>query len=172
METLSPLSDEDLAPLLQQALSAYQNNQDDDQLSILLEQLGARQMVEPPPDPAEEFNELDSNGDGGLNTSELEAMSAEITSMTGQSIDSEEALTTYDINEGALVRDEVDSMMSDLRAKLGPPPNMKEGGTMADALTAYLEAGDENTLDTLLEILGNYSNSTSDGNTKGVDIDA
>jgi Ca2+-binding EF-hand superfamily protein len=171
MENSVPVTGSDSSSLLLQALTAYQENQDEDQLSILLEQLSSREMPPPPPSPEERFNELDSDGDGGLNVEELEVMAEEISSMTGQAIDAEEALATYDANEdGVLNMDEMENMMSELRAELGPPPNMKEGGSMADALAAYLEDSDENTVNTILEILGNYSGSNTEDTTTGVNI--
>lgn len=59
--------------------------------------------------------------------------------------------------------DETENMMVELRAELGPPPNMKEGGSMADALAAYLEYSDENIMNIILEILGNYSGNNTVG---------
>jgi len=123
--------------------------------------------------PEEKFNALDSDGDGGLNISELETMTTEMAAMSGQqAIAAEKALATYDANEdGTLDMDEIESMMADLRDELGPPPDMKAGGTMADALASYLEESDENTLDTLFKILANHTGTSPDDRITGVDID-
>ncbi len=175
MENVAPPPPpEDSSAMVMQALSAYQENQGEDGLATLLEQLGSTEMVPPPPpSPEEKFNELDSDGDGVLSVDELEAATEELSSLTGQNIDSEEALATYDADgDGALSMDEMDSMMSDLREELGPPPNMKEGGSMADALAAYLAESDENTMDTILEILGKYSGNSEQSSQSGVNIEA
>lgn len=171
MEEFSSPAGGDSSSLVLQALSAYQENQDDDQLTNLLEQLSTRAMPGPPPDPEAKFNELDSDGDGGLNIEELDVMAEEISSKTGLSLNSEEMLASYDTNEDGVVdMDEMESMMADLRDQLGPPPNMKEGGSMADALVAYLEESDDDTVGLILEILGNYSNNQAENTKTGVNI--
>jgi Ca2+-binding EF-hand superfamily protein len=155
----------------QQAMEAYLANQDSDQISMLLDQLGSQPVPPPPPDPAEKFAELDTNDDGGLSVDELEVMTAEMESMTGQAIDTEEAVATYDANEdGVLDQDEMELLMSELREELGPPPAMEEGATMADLFSSYLEDADSETLSSFMEIISNYV--TSSGQTSGgVDID-
>ena len=64
------------------------------------------------PNPDEIFKKLDSDGSGGLNQSELDVMTKNISSMTGQTIDTKNAISTYDANgDGQLDKTEMDTMM-------------------------------------------------------------
>lgn len=74
-------------------------------------------------DPAERFNELDTDGDGGLDTVELSEEAKKLAAMTGTDIDVEETITTYDAdNDGLLNQDEMMTMIGDV---LGAPPEMQ-----------------------------------------------
>lgn len=60
------------------------------------------------PDPAEMFNKIDTDGSGGISQSELETMAGK----TGQSIDAESVISTYDADgDGELSSEEMHSYM-------------------------------------------------------------
>ncbi len=60
------------------------------------------------PDPAEMFKKVDSDGNGGISQSELDAMAGEMEAKTGKTLDMSEAVTTYDLDgDGLLSQDEM-----------------------------------------------------------------
>lgn len=70
------------------------------------------------------FTRLDTNGDGSIDRSELEAMSAEHESRTGQAMDIDEIFAADDVNGDGVI-DETEFMESTYRpqgAPEGPPP--------------------------------------------------
>lgn len=90
------------------------------------------------PDPAEMFKKVDSDGNGGISQSELDAMAGEIEAKTGKTLDMSEAVTTYDLNgDGLLGQDEMETMMMALKEILGPPPPPNSGTSPAEAAAAY-----------------------------------
>lgn len=75
------------------------------------------------PDPETKFKELDTDGSAGLSKSELDVMTKEISSMTGETMDTEEALVSYDTDkDGELSKTEMDTMMQGKMAQAGAPP--------------------------------------------------
>ncbi len=77
------------------------------------------------PDPEAKFKELDSDSSGGLSKSELDVMAKEISSMTGETMDTEDALNSYDTDkDGELSKTEMDTMVQEKMAQAGgaPPP--------------------------------------------------
>ncbi len=128
-ETIGPPPSSDGNFAMQQALEAYQANseEEDDQLSILLNMLqkssNSSTLSSVRPDPEERFAELDSDGNGSLNQSELEVMAENISLMTGQTIDTEDAISTYDADgDGELSMAEMDPMMKE---SIRPPSGSK-----------------------------------------------
>ena len=84
------------------------------------------------PSPEEMFKKLDSDSSGGLNKSELDVWAKDFSKMTGQAIDTANAISTYDTNgDDELSQTEMDTMMKALREKSGgpppPPPEMTAG---------------------------------------------
>ena len=88
----------------------------DDTMSTLLKMLDQSASTSSTsgsrPNPDEMFKKLDSDGSGGLNQSELDIMAKNISSMTGQTIDTKNAISTYDANgDSQLDKTEMDTMM-------------------------------------------------------------
>lgn len=144
---------------MEQAIGAYQESSESDPLAALLQQLGTRELKgAPPPNPKEQFDELDTNEDGSVSQEELGVLAEKMESMTGSSFDAEAAIKEYDTSgNGSLDMDEMDAMMSELRNTLGPPPRAEEGGTMQEIVASYLEGADDDTVASLIEILSNYA---------------
>ena len=70
--------------------------------------------------PEERFNQLDADKNGGIDQTELQTMADKISEMTGQKMHVEEVTETYDANnDGLLAKDEMQSMMMELRGKMG-----------------------------------------------------
>lgn len=108
---------------VQQALKAYQaNSEEEDPLAALMEMLSkstsSSSTASNAPNPDEIMKELDSDGSGGLNTSELDVMAENVSSMTGQTMDTENAISVYDVNkDGELSMAEMDAMMKALNGQ-------------------------------------------------------
>jgi Ca2+-binding EF-hand superfamily protein len=74
------------------------------------------------------FSAIDSDSSGGVSQSELETFLADFSSKTGQSVDSTNAVSTYDIDgNGELSKDELKSFM-DANEIAPPPPPPPPGG--------------------------------------------
>ena len=68
----------------------------------------------------ERFNKLDTDKNGGIDQTELQTMTDQISSITGQQVNVEEVSKTFDANnDGLLAQDEMQSMMSALHEKMG-----------------------------------------------------
>lgn len=115
------------------------------------------------PDPTEKFNELDTDANGGLSQAELEVMAEEIAAQTGQTLDIEEAITTYDVDGDQLLsQDEMGTMMMELHETMGPPPPPSEETSQQQASLAYLlNSEDEDQMAALLELMKQYSQSVT-----------
>lgn len=89
------------------------------------------------PSPKEMFEKDDANGDGGLDVSELSAMTEKISEMTGQTIDAQALMDTYDADgDGVLSFEESQSAMASLGGSMGappPPPSPEEMFAQDDA---------------------------------------
>jgi len=97
-------------------------------------------------DPAEKFKELDSDGSGGLDKTELSSLAQELSKMIGKTLDVDSSITSYDANEdGELSREEMASLVKDT---LGAPPEMGQ-----DASNLSSASGSEDNLQTLLNLL-------------------
>lgn len=84
------------------------------------------QSVRSRPDPAEKFKNLDSDGSGSLDKTELSELAKELSKMAGKTLDIDASITTYDSDgDGGLSQEETDAMM---REVLGPPPGGGPGG--------------------------------------------
>ncbi|PIE60549.1 MAG: hypothetical protein CSA31_01345 [Desulfobulbus propionicus] len=85
-------------------------------LSVLYDQ-----SLKGSPSPKKRFNETDVDNSGTVNAAELEAMTEDISALTGQTIDPETSISTYDSDsDGELSQSEIDSMMTALMEQFGP----------------------------------------------------
>jgi hypothetical protein len=110
-------------------------------------------------DPAQKFKELDTNGNGSLDKTELSAMAKELSSMTGKTLNVDDSITTYDANnDGLLSEDEIGVMLQQV---LGPPPNAGSGVNPQQASQAYQANSGDDQLSALLKILEQSANSSS-----------
>lgn len=108
------------------------------------------------PDPTEMFKKVDTDGDGGINQAELDAMAKEMTARSGQTLDMSEAINTYDLDGDTLLsQDEMGTMMMALKESMGPPPPPGSGTSPEQAAATYqANSGEEdsegifNSLDT------------------------
>jgi Ca2+-binding EF-hand superfamily protein len=89
--------------------------------------------------PENLFNALDSDGSGGISQSELDAFAADVSSRTGNSIDTTDAVSTYDTDgSGELSSDEFRSFME---ATMPPPRGMMgEVGSTGTSSTSSAES--------------------------------
>lgn len=101
------------------------------------------------PDPAEMFKKVDTDGNGGISQTELNAMAEEMTARSGQTLDLSEAISTYDLNGDALLsQDEMGTMMMALKETMGPPPPPGSGTSPEQATAAYqANSGEESSED-------------------------
>jgi len=87
--------------------------------------------MRPNNDPAEKFQTLDTNGDGGLDRVELSDEAKKLSAMTGKTLDVDETISTYDVDEdGLLSQEEMMTMIGDV---LGPPPEQQGANAGTDS---------------------------------------
>lgn len=80
------------------------------------------------PDRVEIFSKTDTDGSGGLDQTEFQALADKISEATGQEVDVEELFATYDEDgDGVLSQEETDAAMEANRPQ-GPPPGGMMGG--------------------------------------------
>lgn len=174
-----------------QAASAYNSNLDHDTLSSLIsglqgildkltsgnETTGSKSAaasggtVSNLPDPQDFFDNVDSDGSGGISQSELESMAEKMANMGGSVIDtSDEAFTSYDSDgSGSLSADELkvvmDSSASGRTAGTegqGPPP--PPPSSQQDTASSGTDSSDGSTDEqiALLKNLLDYLNKAKD----------
>ncbi len=128
--------------------------------------MGTGSMQRQPPPPGKDvFKVADSDSDGLVSSSELETLAAGIEEITGNSIDVNEALSTYDADgDGSLSGEELFGLMSSQGFNPGGMVNSEEGGMMPppppppeQAASAYGQNSGEDTLSQLIELLKNGS---------------
>ncbi len=109
-------------------------------------------------DPAEKFKLLDTDGNGGLSKAEMDVMANKVQSITGQAINTEEAMKSHDANgDGLLNQDEMGSLMFELQEKMGPPSGMMGGMNNQRATQAYMNAAGEDQMSILLDLLDDHT---------------
>ncbi len=174
MEQFGPPSQSGGAdPSFQQALTSYSENMGSSELSSMIGQIGAMPAPPPPPNAAEQFSEVDEDSDGAISLEELSALTDEMSTVSGTTLDAGESLAASDADEdGVLNEEEMQSLMSELHEKLGPPPQNGNMSTMGDIFSSYLEDADSDTLSSLVEILGNHIASNAANYSTGVDVQA
>ncbi len=125
-----------------------------------------------PPDPAEAFSKVDSDGSGGLDQTEFQTLADKISEATGQEVDAEELFNTYDEDgDGILSESETQAVMEDNRPE-GPPPGGMMGpmpGGPPDTTQIFSEADEdedgylnESEAETLAEMIGNATDEEVD----------
>lgn len=78
------------------------------------------------PDPQQMFNRMDKDGSAGVDKAELSAMAEKVAERTGNEIDVDSLMETYDGDgDGVLSQVETESAMESIKEQMGPPP---EGG--------------------------------------------
>jgi len=97
--------------------------------------------------PKEMFAGLDADGSGAIDESELASFVEQLAGDTGIEINAEDALSTYDTDgDGALSREEMDTMMT---ASMPPPPPPPP----PQAIAAYSQASDAGGSETIAQLL-------------------
>lgn len=98
------------------------------------------------------FAKLDADGSGGIDTSELQTLTDQMSAKTGMDISVEEVSATYDAdNDGLLNQEETKSMMMEIRQNMGSG-QQKGMQHSTQSLSAY-QAADEDMTQTLLDML-------------------
>lgn len=119
----------------------------------------------PPPKDQDVFQLSDSDGDGMVSATELESLTQKIEEVTGESIDVENALASFDTDtNGGLSGEELLEMLGSYGFT---PPEMQGGGLEGEqamqppppppveqALNSYSSNSGDDALSTLLELLG------------------
>ena len=102
---------------------------------------------------AERFNKLDSDGNGTINQAELQTMGDKFSEITGQQINVAEVSDAHDANnDGLLDKNEMQSMMMELRGSMG---GLQGGGPPSQQLlSAYQAESEKDLTSTLLDMLG------------------
>ncbi len=145
---------------------------DKDQLAALLkmleQQTDSAASLNVPPDPAATFKELDTDGSGGLNKTELDNIASDFGKMTGRTFDAAKALSSYDADQdGELNQDEIDTMMQNLREdSAGPPPARPEnlGGTSRKQVSdSYLANSGEDRLSQFRRLMDRLASDLATG---------
>jgi Ca2+-binding EF-hand superfamily protein len=115
---------------------------------------GMQAMGMAPPSSEEMFGEIDTDGSGAIDETELTAFAEKLAEDTGFELNLDDAIASYDEDgDSALSQEEMDTMM---KAEMPPPPPMPE-----QALAAYGQnSGEDDLLNTLLSMLS--SNTDSD----------
>lgn len=111
------------------------------------------------PDPAEMFKKVDTDSNGGISQSELDAMAEEMASRSGKTLDMSEAIATYDLDGDSLLsQDEMGTMMMALRESMGAPPQLQGSGVSFEQMAAAYQANsdDSETLSVLLDLMDRY----------------
>ena len=116
---------------------------------------GQMQMQSMGQKPGQEgkFAKLDTDGNGGIDTSELQTITDKISQRTGQAVSVEEVSATYDAdNDGLLNQDETNTMMMELREKMG---GKQQAGmhSQQNLATAYQAESENDLATTLMEML-------------------
>jgi Ca2+-binding EF-hand superfamily protein len=107
-------------------------------------------------DPEQMFSILDSNSDGGIDLTELGAVTDEISEKTGSSLDVKDVFSTYDTDgNGALGMEEMKSFLEDYKPQ--NEGDMAQQFKMLQAMSSYgMNMGDDQ-ISSLLDVLSNQS---------------
>ncbi|MDJ0784905.1 MAG: EF-hand domain-containing protein [Desulfosarcinaceae bacterium] len=81
-------------------------------------------------DPQQMFNRVDKDGNAGIDTDELGALTEKLGELTGTSIDAESIMAEFDGDgDGVLTQEEMKGAMESFKDQMGRPPM---GGPMAN----------------------------------------
>lgn len=116
---------------------------------------GGMQGPPPPPKDDDVFQVGDSDGDGIISADELTAITEGITEVTGNTIDVESALSSYDANsDGGLSGEELLEMLTQqgfsVTEQMPPPPPPPSA---EQAAAAYGQNSGDDQISQLLELL-------------------
>lgn len=115
---------------------------------------------QPPPPEKDAFKIADSDSDGLVNGAELESILEGISEVTGSSISSDSALSSFDTDgDGGLNGEELFELMSEngfqqpqgLNGEAGPPPPPPP--SMDQALGSYAQNSGEDLVQQLMDLL-------------------
>ncbi len=94
---------------------------------------------------AKMFDKIDSNGDGGIDQNELEILAERISSRTGNSINVEDAISTYDTGgDGVLNKEEMRSFMKNNAPGKGGSNDMMQSVSMQERGAGKFDKIDSN----------------------------
>ncbi|AAR36512.1 EF-hand domain-containing protein [Geobacter sulfurreducens] len=120
------------------------------------------------PDPKEMFKKVDTDGDGAVSQTELQAMVEKMQERTGQSINVEESFTNADSDgSGSLSEEELKGFRESMRpphereAMMGGEPMDESATALKDALQSYLANADDQSIAELISFLKGASDSDS-----------
>lgn len=103
----------------------------------------------PPPDPQQKFDELDGDGNGGLDATELQVLAEKHTERTGEQTSVEDLLDRFDTDGSGTL--EIGEMPKPGAGEFrGPPPFLAEDGSVTDSPESL---GSFNPLESLLSYL-------------------
>lgn len=105
--------------------------------------MSAAYMQRPPapPKPEEKFKEMDTDGNGSLNTDEMQAMAEQLSEMTGVEMSVDDLLEKLDADGNGTL--EVGEMPKPKGGEFrGPPPFMAADGSVQDGATTTFNAQD------------------------------
>ena len=136
------------------------SSSDSDQFSALLDMLNqttdSASTANSRPNPEEMFKKLDSDGNGSLNQTELDTLAKDMKSMTGQTIDTKNAISTYDKDgDGALNKSEMDTMMKTEHGKSGT--KTEQANSSNDQFSLLMQMLEKSTANQSTDLLNNLT---------------
>ncbi len=123
----------------------------------------------------ERFNNLDTDGDGAINQTELKTMTDDISERTGQQIAVEDVSASFDANnDGVLGQDEMQTMMMSLREQMGGAQAGQSGSGMPSSqmLSAYQMDPEQDLTSTLLDMFGEQEDDKENNSYSPVNLQA
>ncbi len=108
------------------------------------------------PNPAERFNNADTNGDGGLDKAEMQTITDRISEMSGQDISVDDVFSEFDADEdGLLSEQEAETAMAQLKEDMGPEMRGRMG--RGAGMRAYEDAAEDETESAIVSLLNSLS---------------
>jgi Ca2+-binding EF-hand superfamily protein len=156
--------------------SSSKSSSSDDTLSVLLKMLeksaSSSSAEKSRPNPEEMFKKLDTDSSSGLNKTELDVWAKDFSKMTDQTIDTTNAISTYDTSgDGELSQTEMDAMMRALQEKSGvtppPPPDMTAGTSSTSDTSPQTNSKNEQ-VSLIRQLLEQYANNLATNSTNNL----
>jgi Ca2+-binding EF-hand superfamily protein len=136
--------------------SSFASDQFSALLDILNQTADSTSIANSRPNPEEMFKKLDSDGSSSLNKTELDVWAKDFASMTGQTVDTTQAINTYDTDgDGALNTTEMDTMVKTLHEKSGANAEQVNSGN--DQFSQLLQLLEKYTANQSTEISHNLT---------------